>query len=129
MTDQTTSNSVFGFVIIVDGMQLRKHAFMEDARDNNSARFFTIKDHVLAAFLPEKSGSNVVALSAQMRFFSEQRAAVFEIVKVTDRLILAPRPERIHRNAEQIGLGQAREPERQANAVAPADSKPYGCVQ
>jgi hypothetical protein len=53
--------------LVVNCLHFRKHALMEDTRNQNAAGFFAVKDNVPAKLHPAKAGTNIVTRTAQHR--------------------------------------------------------------
>jgi len=51
-------------VLIVDGVSIREHALMQDARDENAATLLAAEYDVLAMLMTAQSRANVIAKSA-----------------------------------------------------------------
>jgi hypothetical protein len=95
-------------IVIVDGVPFRKHAPVQDARDQCSPGFVTVKHDVLSALHAAQPAANVVTLSTQRRIVGQHPATCFEIGDVTDGLVFAPGPQGMRTDSEQIGFGTPR---------------------
>ncbi|MFZ0318610.1 MAG: hypothetical protein WAL56_05740 [Candidatus Sulfotelmatobacter sp.] len=64
---------------------------------------------MFAVLKAAQAGTNMLAKAAQSRIAGQHLATILQFVEVSGRLGLAPFAEDIFADAEQVGLGAARE--------------------
>ena len=77
-------------VFVVNGLVFRQHALMQDATDQDTAGFFSVKHHMLAMFHAAQSWPDVVTRSPRRRILAQEPATIFESVEVVVGLGFAP---------------------------------------
>lgn len=76
--------------VIVDVVSLRKHALVQDARNQNSSGVLAIKDNVPAALHSPQVRTNIITTPTQRGIVGQHLATRFQIVDVTSGLLCAP---------------------------------------
>jgi hypothetical protein len=71
-------------------MPFRKHAPVEDTRDQESRGVLAVKYNMPAALHSPETRTNILATSTQFRFAGQRTATGFQIVNVADGLAFAP---------------------------------------
>jgi hypothetical protein len=86
-------------------MALRHHPLMKDARDENTFRFRTVEDHMLAMLMSAKARTNLIRGTANSRILGKHFATFFKRVQIAMCLGFAPGFKRVAPNLEQVRLG------------------------
>ena len=92
-------------------MDIRKHAPVQDARNQNSAGLLAVKHNMLSTFYSAKAATNVIATPAPSRIVGKHPETFLEAVEIAHGPILAPSSQTISTNAEQASFGTLAETE------------------
>ena len=80
---------------------------MEDARYHDAPGFNPVKQNMPRVFHAAQPGPHMIAGATQHRIVRKLSATGFEIVDITDGLILPLGTQCVGGDVEQVGLGQA----------------------
>jgi len=92
---------------IFEGLLVRQHALVEDARDENAIIEAAVKEHMPPFFKTEKARTNPVAWPTEQRVACKQPCRALKLNDVTLGLSYAPGLKSVCADAEQIGFGGA----------------------
>jgi hypothetical protein len=99
-------------VFAIDGLALRQHAPMQDARNENAAGLLPVKHDVTTVLHTTQARANILTSPTQSGIAGQPPATILKLGDVTVCLGFAPSAKGINADAEQVGPGTTRETKR-----------------
>src|SRR5208337_3680413 len=105
----TPSSALWLRIFLVDVLSFRQHALMEDARYQDPLAFNPVEENMPPVFHAAQARPDVIAGATHLGVVCKLAATGFEIVNVTDGLILSPSSQRVSGDVQKVSLGKARQ--------------------
>src|ERR1019366_8604639 len=110
--DGSDAGSYTSAVLVVDGVSIGQHALKQDARNQDAAALLAVEHDVHAMLMRAQAKPNVIAEPAERWIEGQRLATRFQFAEVTSGLGSAPFAKGVVADAQQVGLGAARESKR-----------------
>src|SRR5271165_170310 len=102
-----TSSTLQLRTFLVDALSFREHALVEYARYQDPLGFNPVEQNMPPVFHAAQAGPHMIAGTTQLGVVGKLSATGFQIVDVTDGLVLPPGVQCAGGDVQQVGLGEA----------------------